>query len=149
MDETSLEPRRRKKKKPQHPTGDVRPWGILLAAASIGVLLLLNLWTLGSGDELVWKLIALLRLFVEVRVLWGLKQRQDQTALTATVAAGMMTVISVYLLYMVLFDAEVQAEATRQELRNSRIYFSLQTLAEMGVLLGINLPASKRYLSVH
>lgn len=149
MDEASLEPRSRKKKKSQRPTGDVRPWGILLAAASIGVLLLLNLWTLGSGDELVWKLIALLRLFVEVRVLWGLKQRQDQTALTATVAAGMMTVISVYLLYMVLYDAEVQAEATLQELRNSRIYFSLQTLAEIGVLLGINLPASKRYLSVH
>ena len=62
MDEASLEPRSRKKKKSQRPTGDVRPWGILLAAASIGVLLLLNLWTLGSGDELVWKLIALLRL---------------------------------------------------------------------------------------
>jgi hypothetical protein len=148
MDDDLPEPRNRKKRKSQRIAGDVRPFGVLLAAASIGVLLLLNLWTLLSGDELVWKLIAVLRLFVEIRVLWGLKERQDQTALTATVAAGMMAVISIYLLYIACFDADVRLESTVQELRNARIFFSLQTLAEFGVLLGLNLPASKRYLSV-
>ena len=148
MDDDLPEPRHRKKRKSQRISGDVRPFGVLLAAASIGVLLLLNVWTLLSGDELVWKLIAVLRLFVEIRVLWGLKERQDQTALTATVAAGMMAVISIYLLYIALFDADVRLESTVQELRNARIFFSLQTLAEFGVLLGLNLPASKRYLSV-
>lgn len=148
MDDDLLEPRHRKKRKAQRVSGDVRPFGVMLAAASIGVLLLLNVWTLLSGDELVWKLIAVLRLFVEIRVLWGLKERQDQTALTATVAAGMMAVISLYLLYIALFDADLRLESTVQELRNARIFFSLQTLAELGVLLGLNLPASKRYLSV-
>jgi hypothetical protein len=148
MDDDLPEPRHRKKRKSQRISGDVRPFGVLLAAASIGVLLLLNVWTLLSGDELVWKLIAVLRLFVEIRVLWGLKERQDQTALTATVAAGMMAVISIYLLYIACFDADVRLESTVQELRNARIFFSLQTLAEFGVLLGLNLPASKRYLSV-
>lgn len=148
MDDDLPEPRIRKKRKSQLTAGDVRPFGVLLAAASIGVLMLLNLWTLLSGDELVWKLIAILRLFVEVRVLWGLKERQDQTALTATVAAGMMTVISVYLLYIACFDADFRLESTVQELRNARFFFSLQTLAELGVVLGLNLPASKRYLSV-
>lgn len=148
MDDDLPEPRIRKKRKAQRTAGDVRPFGVLLAAASIGVLMLLNLWTLLSGDELVWKLIAILRLFVEVRVLWGLKERQDQTALTATVAAGMMTVISIYLLYIACFDADVRLESTVQKLRNARIFFSLQTLAELGVVLGLNLPASKRYLSV-
>ncbi len=76
MDDDLPEPRIRKKRKAQRTAGDVRPFGVLLAAASIGVLMLLNLWTLLSGDELVWKLIAILRLFVEVRVLWGLKERQ-------------------------------------------------------------------------
>lgn len=148
MDDDLPETRNRKKRKSQRIAGDVRPFGVLLAAASIGVLLLLNVWTLLSGDELVWKLIAVLRLFVEIRVLWGLKERQDQTALTATVAAGMMAVISIYLLYIACFDADVRLESTVQELRNARIFFSLQTLAEFGVLLGLNLPASKRYLSV-
>lgn len=148
MDDDLPEPRHRKKRRAQRVSGDVRPFGVLLAAASIGILLLLNVWTLLSGDELVWKLIAVLRLFVEIRVLWGLKERQDQTALTATVAAGMMAVISMYLLYIALFDADVRLDSTVQELRNARIFFSLQTLAELGVLLGLNLPASKRYLSV-
>lgn len=148
MDDDLPEPRHRKKRRAQRVSGDVRPFGVLLAAASIGILLLLNVWTLLSGDELVWKLIAVLRLFVEIRVLWGLKERQDQTALTATVAAGMMAVISLYLLYIALFDADLRLESTVQELRNARIFFSLQTLAELGVLLGLNLPASKRYLSV-
>lgn len=148
MDDDLPEPRNRKKRKSQRIAVDVRPFGVLLAAGSIGVLLLLNVWTLLSGDELVWKLIAILRLFVEVRVLWGLKERQDQTALTATVAAGMMTVISIYLLYIACFDVDIRLESTAQELRNARIFFSLQTLAELGVVLGLNLPASKRYLSV-
>lgn len=148
MDDDLPEPRHRKKRKAPRAASEVRPFGVLLAAASIGILLLLNVWTLLSGDELVWKLIAVLRLFVEIRVLWGLKERQDQTALTATVAAGMMAVISIYLLYIALFDADVRLESTVQELHNARIFFSLQTLAELGVLLGLNLPASKRYLSV-
>lgn len=125
-----------------------RPYGVLLAAACVGVLMLLNLWEMASGDELVWKIIAMLRIFVEVRVLWGLKQRQDQTALTATVAAAMMTVISLYLTYNLFTDPDLKIDLTAQEMFASKLYFVIQTMAEVGVLLGINLPSSKRFLTV-
>jgi predicted Zn finger-like uncharacterized protein len=135
-------------KKSRTKPGAERPYGVLLAAACVGILMLLNLWVMGSGDDLVWKIIAGLRIFVEVRVLWGLRNRQDQTALTATVAAAMMTVISLYMMYTLFTDLEVQMEMTPSERQASKIYFVTQTLAEIGVLLGINLPGSKRYLSI-
>lgn len=113
----------------------------------VGVLMLLNLWQLGSDDEVVWKFIAVLRLFVEARVLWGLKERQDQTALTATVAAGMMTLVSLYMLYIVYTDLDLRMEITAKELFASKVYFITQTIAEIGVIVGINLPGSKAFLS--
>jgi ribosomal protein S27E len=123
------------------------PVGVIFAMACVGVLMLLNLWLLTGEDELVWKLIAVLRLFVEARVLWGLKGRQDQTALTATVAATMMTLLSIYVLYGLFADADVQMETTPKELFVSKLYFIVQTLAEVGVIVGVNLPGSRLYLA--
>ncbi len=107
--------------------------------------MLLNLWLLTGEDDLVWKLIAVLRLFVEARVLWGLKERQNQTALTATIAAAMMTLLSVYVLYGLFADPDVQLESTVQELFVSKLYFIVQAIAEIGIILGVNLPSSRAY----
>lgn len=123
------------------------PPGVVLAMVCVGALMLLNLWELASDDEIVWKFIAVLRLFVEARVLWGLKERQDQTALTATVAAGMMTLVSFYMLYMLFTDLDLRMEITPKQLLASKIYFILQGVAEIGVIAGINLPGSKAFLS--
>ena len=123
------------------------PHGVVLAMSCVGVLMLLNLWELASDDGIVWKFIAVLRLFVEARVLWGMKERQDQTALTATVAAGMMTLVSFYMLYIVFTDLELQVEMTSAERVASKVYFLVQTFAEIGVIVGINLPESKVFLS--
>ena len=127
--------------------GSGTPIGVIFAMTCVGVLMLLNLWLLTGEDELVWKLIAVLRLFVEARVLWGLQGRQDQTALTATVAATMMTLLSVYVLYGLFADADVQMETTAKELFVSKLYFIVQTLAEVGVIVGVNLPGSRVYLA--
>ena len=115
--------------------------------ACVVVLMLLNLWLLTGEDELVWKLIAVLRLFVEARVLWGLKERQNQTALTATVAAAMMTLVCSYMLYILFPDLDVPLDMTAKELFATKVYFTVQTLAEIGVIVGVNLPGSRAYLS--
>ena len=124
-----------------------RPVGVVSAMVCVGALMVLNLWELASDDELVWKFIAVLRLFVEARVLWGLKERQDQTALTATVAAGMMTLVSLYMLYIVYTDLDLRMDLTAKEMFASKVYFIVQTIAEIGVIVGINLPGSKAFLS--
>ena len=119
------------------------PRGVVFAMACVGVLMLLNLWLLTGEDELVWKLIAVLRLFVEARVLWGLKERQNQTALTATVAAAMMTLVCSYMLYILFTDPDVPLDMTAKELFATKVYFTVQTLAEVGVIVGVNLPGSR------
>ena len=86
-------------------------------------------------------------MFVEARVLWGLKERQNQTALTATVAAAMMTLLSVYMLYTLFLDPDVQLESTARELFVTKLYFIVQGVAEMGVIVGVNLPGSRKHLS--
>ena len=140
-------PEKARKKGKTKSTGAGTPLSVVFAMACVGVLMLLNLWLLTGGDEPVWKLIAVLRLFVEARVLWGLKERQDQTALTATVAAAMMALLSVYMTYTLFTDLDVQMESTAKELFTSKVYFIVQAIAEIGVIVGINLPASKAFLS--
>ena len=54
------EPGIRKSRSTRSQFVDERPYGILTAAACIGVLFLLNLWVLLGADDLVWKLIAVL-----------------------------------------------------------------------------------------
>ena len=123
------------------------PLGVVFAMACVGVLMLLNLWLLTGEDEPVWKLIAVVRLFVEARVIGGLKERQNQTALTSTVAAAMMTLVCSYMMYILLTDPDVQLETTAKELFATKVYFIVQTLAEIGVIVGINLPGSRAHLT--
>jgi hypothetical protein len=146
-DEEFGTPARVPKKEKSKSTGAGTPVAVVAAMACVGVLMLLNLWELASNDEFVWKIIAVLRLFVEGRVLWGLRERQDQTALTATVAAGMMTLISLFMLYLLFTDPDLKMEMTPSELTAGRVFFIVQTLAEIGAIVGINLPVSKSFLS--
>ena len=60
----------------------------ILSIASIAVLGVLNLWVLISPDEILWKLIAAIRIAVEARVVWGIRERNGQTGLAATIAAS-------------------------------------------------------------
>ncbi len=146
-DEFGVPEKARRKGKSKSKSGSGTPLGLVFAMACVGVLMLLNLWELASGDDLVWKLIAVLRLFVEARVIWGLREKQDETALTATVAATMMTLLSCYLLFVAFADPELKVEMTASELVASKVYFSLQALAEIGVIVGLNLPASRAFLA--
>ena len=61
--------------------------------------------------------------------------------------ATMMTLLSVYVLYGLFADADVQMETTAKELFVSKLYFIVQTLAEVGVIVGVNLPGSRVYLA--
>ncbi len=119
----------------------------MLAVGCIGVLGVLNLWELASGDALVWKLIAVVRIAVEARVVWGLYKQINQTGIAATIAAVMMTLLSVFLLWTLATDPDLRIDMTPQEFSMARIFFSIQTAAEIGVIIGLNLPRSRSYLA--
>lgn len=124
------------------------PIELMLAVACIAVLGVLNLWQLASSDPAVWKIVAVIRLIVEARVVWGFWTQNRQTGIAATVAAVMMATVSLYLLLGPLRDPQVLADISREEQRNSRIYFCIQAIAEIGVIVCVNLPKSRRHLSV-
>ena len=119
----------------------------MLAVASIAVLGVLNLWVLISPDEILWKLIAALRIAVEARVVWGIRERNGQTGLAATIAAVMMALISVFMLWSLSSDPEVRADVSPQELRNGQIFLAIQAAAEIGVIAGLNLPRTRRWMA--
>jgi hypothetical protein len=119
----------------------------MLAIASIAVLGVLNLWVLISPDDILWKLIAAIRIAVEARVVWGIRERNGQTGLAATIAAVMMTMISVFMLWSVTSDPEVRADISPQELRNGQIFLAVQAVAELGVIVGLNLPRTRRWMA--
>lgn len=119
----------------------------MLAIASIAVLGVLNLWVLISPDEILWKLIAAIRIAVEARVVWGIRERNGQTGLAATIAAVMMTLVSVFMLWSLSTDPEVRADVTPQELRNGQIFLAVQAAAEIGVIVGLNLPRTRRWMA--
>jgi|GEM_PF-1573042 len=123
------------------------PIEAMLAIGCIAVLGVLNLWELGSGDALVWKLIAVVRIAVEARVVWGIYKRINQTGIAATIAAVMMTVLSVFLLWTLATDPDLRIDMPPQEFKMARIFFSIQTAAEIGIIIGLNLPRSRSYLS--
>lgn len=118
----------------------------MVAIASIAVLGVLNLWVLISPDDILWKLIAAIRIAVEARVVWGIRERNGQTGLAATIAAVMMTLISVFMLWS-LTDPEVRADVSPQELRNGQIFLAIQAVAEIGVIVGLNLPRTRRWMA--
>jgi hypothetical protein len=119
----------------------------MLAIASIAVLGVLNLWVLISPDDILWKLIAVIRIVVEARVVWGIREQNGQTGLAATIAAVMMTLISVFMLWSLSSDPEVRADVSPQELRNGQIFLAVQTVAEIGVIVGLNLPRTRRWMA--
>lgn len=119
----------------------------MLSIASIAVLGVLNLWVLISPDDILWKLIAAIRIAVEARVVWGIRERNGQTGLAATISAVMMTVISVFMLWSISTDPEIHAEVTPQELRNGQIFLAVQAVAEIGVMVGLNLPRTRRWMA--
>ena len=119
----------------------------ILSIASIAVLGVLNLWVLISPDEILWKLIAAIRIAVEARVVWGIRERNGQTGLAATIAAVMMTLISAFMLWSLISDPEVRADVSPQELRNGQIFVTVQLVAEIGVIVGLNLPRTRRWMA--
>ena len=119
----------------------------MVAIASISVLGVLNLWVLISPDDILWKLIAAIRVAVEARVVWGIRERNGQTGLAATIAAVMMTLISVFMLWSLSSDPEVRADLSPQELRNGQIFLAIQAVAEIGVIVGLNLPRTRRWMA--
>ena len=119
----------------------------MLSIASIAVLGVLNLWVLISPDAILWKLIAAIRIAVEARVVWGIRERNGQTGLAATIAAVMMTLISAFMLWSISTDPEIHAEVSPEELRNGRIFLTIQTVAEIGVIIGLNLPRTRRWMA--
>jgi hypothetical protein len=119
----------------------------MLAIASIAVLGVLNLWVLISPDDILWKLMAAIRIAVEARVVWGIRERNGQTGLAATIAAVMMTMISVFMLWSLTSDPEVHADISPQELRNGQIFLAVQAVAEIGVIVGLNLPRTRRWMA--
>ena len=144
--------RRAKKKAAPERTADttdspVIPIEGMLAIASIAVLGVLNLWVLISPDDILWKLIAAIRIAVEARVVWGIRERNGQTGLAATIAAVMMTLISVFMLWSLSSDPEVRADVSPQELRNGQIFLAIQAVAEIGVIVGLNLPRTRRWMA--
>lgn len=144
--------RRSKRKAAQEETREaiqspIIPLEGMLAIASIAVLGALNLWVLISPDDILWKLIAVIRIAVEARVVWGVRERNGQTGLAATIAAVMMTLISAFMLWSVSSDPEVRADVSAQELRNGQIFLAVQTVAEIGVIVGLNLPRTRRWMA--
>lgn len=119
----------------------------MLAITCIAVLGVLNLWVLISPDDVLWKLIAAIRIAVEARVVWGIRERNGQTGLAATIAAVMMTLISVFMLWSLSSDPEVRADVSPQELRNGQIFLTVQAVAEIGVIVGLNLPRTRRWMA--
>ena len=119
----------------------------ILSIASIAVLGVLNLWVLISPDDILWKLIAAIRIAVEARVVWGIRERNGQTGLAATIAAVMMTLISAFMLWSLISDPEVRADVSPQELRNGQIFVTVQLVAEIGVIVGLNLPRTRRWMA--
>ena len=119
----------------------------MVAIASIAVLGVLNLWVLISPDDVLWKLIAAIRIAVEARVVWGIRERNGQTGLAATIAAVMMTLISAFMLWSLNSDPEVRADVSPQELRNGQIFLTVQLVAEIGVIIGLNLPRTRRWMA--
>ena len=128
-------------------TSPVIPIEGMLAIASIAVLGVLNLWVLISPDDILWKLIAAIRIAVEARVVWGIRERNGQTGLAATIAAVMMTLISAFMLWSLSSDPEVRADISPQELRNGQIFLAVQAVAEIGVIVGLNLPGTRRWMA--
>ena len=144
--------RRAKRKAAPERTEDARespviPIEGMLSIASIAVLGVLNLWVLISPDDILWKLIAAIRIAVEARVVWGIRERNGQTGLAATIAAVMMTLISVFMLWSLSSDPEVRADVSPQELRNGQIFLAIQAVAEIGVIVGLNLPRTRRWMA--
>lgn len=123
------------------------PIEAIVAIGCIGALGVLNLWELASGDALVWKLIAVVQLIVEARVIYGIWNRINQTGIAATVAAVMMTVLSMVLLWLLSSDPEMRADLTARQLQLAQAYFIIQTIAEIGVIVGLNLPRTRAFLS--
>lgn len=123
------------------------PIEAIVVIGCIGALGVLNLWELASGDALVWKLIAVVRLIVEARVIYGIWNRINQTGIAATVAAVMMTVLSMVLLWQLSSDLEMRADLTAHQLQLAQAYFIIQTIAEIGVIVGLNLPRTRAFLS--
>ena len=119
----------------------------ILSIASIAVLGVLNLWVLISPDDILWKLIAAIRIAVEARVVWGIRERNGQTGLAATIAAVMITLISAFMLWSLNSDPEVRADVSPQELRNGQIFVTVQLVAEIGVIVGLNLPRTRRWMA--
>lgn len=119
----------------------------ILSIASIAVLGVLNLWVLISPDDILWKLIAAIRIAVEARVVWGIRERNGQTGLAATIAAVMITLISAFMLWSLNSDPEVRADVSPQELRNGQVFLTVQLAAELGVIVGLNLPRTRRWMA--
>lgn len=146
-------PARRVKRKPAPERNDdlgeapFIPIEGMLSIASIAVLGVLNLWVLISPDAILWKLIAAIRIAVEARVVWGIRVRNSQTGLAATIAAVMMTLISALMLWRITTDPEIRAEVSPEELRNGLIFLMIQTVAEIGVIVGLNLPRTRRWMA--
>lgn len=147
----SAPPRRKGGSKPQRNAQpndpSVMPIEAMFAIGCIAVLGFLNLWELASNDDLVWKIIAFVRLGVEARVVWGIRQRMDQTGIAATIAAVMMTLISVYALFALATDPDLRIDMSARQILLARIYFTAQTLAEIGVIVGLNLPRTRAFLA--
>ena len=120
----------------------------MLSIASIAVLGVLNLWVLISPDAILWKLIAAIRIAVEARVVWGIRERNDQTGLAATIAALMLILISAFMLWSISTDYEIHAEVNPEDLRNGRNFLMIQTVAEIGVIVGLNLPGTRRWIAI-
>ena len=86
-------------------------------------------------------------MIVEARVIYGIGNRIHQTGIAATVAAVMMTVLSMVVLWQLSSDPEMRADLTPRQLQLAQAYFSIQTVAELGVIVGLNLPRTKAFLS--
>jgi hypothetical protein len=59
----------------------------------------------------------------------------------------MMTLISAFMLWSLNSDPEVRADVSPQELRNGQIFLTVQLVAEIGVIIGLNLPRTRRWMA--
>ena len=88
----------------------------------------------------------IIRIYIEFRVIGGLRQKQSQTRLTATIMAVLMTLVIGTFLYVAASNPLIpkqQAAGTQFAIA----LISFQLLCELVVLIGLNLPSSSEFLS--
>ncbi len=88
----------------------------------------------------------IIRIFIEYRVIWGLRQKQSQTRLTATIMAVLMTlIIGAFVCLLASTPLLPQQPAGAAQFMIALLSFQL--LCELVVIIGLNLPASSEFLS--